>query len=294
MYILLAALLVVLVLWLVLKPGWAPQPPDTSAWTGKARQASEQATTKARQASEQASIRARQASEQATAKAGQMYQGLRGRFKFRADTHELAKQFKVWVADATPQRDELYNTLPASADGFAIWLSGLADKDLERFTQRVARFCASLNFDLAWLNDPQVGHKPELKKAVEDAVLLYSLAAWRANNVQQDVTAFLAYQAWLGNPKRHKTFGQELHQALVQQGLVTVPAELYLAPERERLAQAMTAIRHIADENPTAFNAVLRQVVGVEPVATPASPAPVPAIAEPAEPAPSAEQQATA
>jgi hypothetical protein len=286
MYILLVALLIVAVLWFVMKPGWAPKPPDTSKWTNKASQVSKDATgkasemtkqftgraseissqagDKASEMSKQVTGRASQVSKDATAKAGQMYQGVRGWFKLRSDTRDLAKQFKQWVSEAVPaKRTELYNTLPASAEGFAIWLSALSDKELEQFTQRVARFCASLNFDLAWLTDVKVSREPELKQAVEDSVLLYSLAAWRANNVQQDVTSFLAYQAWVANPNRHKTFGQELHQVLIERGLVTVPPELYLAPEQERLEQAATAIRQVADEHPAAFRAALRRVAGV-------------------------------
>ncbi len=259
MYIL-SALIIVAIIWFVLKPRWAPKPPDTTEWAGKASKAS----------------------KQATAKAGQMYQGLRGRFKFRSDTHELAKQFKQWVSEAAlSKRVELYGSLPASAEGFAIWLSGLSDKDLAQFTQRVARFCASLNFDIAWLTDAQVNREPELKQAVEDTVLLYSLATWRANSVQRDVTSFLAYRAWLANPKQHKAFGQQLHGVLIQRGLVTVPPELYLAPEKERLAQAATAIRQIADENPTAFYAALRQVAGVSEGAANAASPPVPVTTKP-------------
>ena len=264
MYLLLLALLIVVVLWFVMKPGWAPKPPDTSQWTGKASQMSKDATGKASEMSKQETGKASQVSKDATAKAGQMYQGVRGWFKIRSDTRDLAKQFKQWVSDAAPaKRSELYSTLPASAEGFAIWLSGLSEKDLESFTRRVAQFCASLNFDLAWLTDAQVSREPELKQAVEDTVLLYSLAAWRANNVQQDVTSFLAYQAWSANPNRHKAFGQELYQVLIQRGLVTVSPELYLAPEQERQEQATAAIRKVADEHPAAFRAALHQVAGV-------------------------------
>jgi hypothetical protein len=240
MYILLVLLIVAVILWLVLKPRWAPDPPDTTALKGKASQAS----------------------KQASAKAEQMYQGVRGRLKFRNDTRDLAKQFKQWVSETAPaSRTELYDTLPGSAEGFALWVSKLSDKDLKRFTQKVARFCASLNFNLAWLTDAQVSHEPELKKAVEDAVLLYGLTLWRANNVQQDVKGFLAYRAWLAKPKRHKAFGQQLYATLAQQGAVSVSPELYLAPEKERLAQAATAIRKVADENHAAFQVALRQVV---------------------------------
>jgi|GEM_PF-2011213 hypothetical protein len=287
MYILLVALVVVVVLWFVFKPGWAPKPPDTSTWTGKASEASKQATARAGEFSKQATGKASQMSKDATARAGQMYQGLRGRFKFRSDTRELAKQFKQWVVDAAPaKRVELYGSLPASAEGFALWLSGLSDKELERFTERVARFCATLNFDLAWLTDPKVSREPELKQAVEDAVLLYSLATWRANNVQQDVSSFLAYQAWLANPKQHKAFGQQLHQALIQRELVIVPPELYLASEPERLEQAASIIRKVADEHPAAFRAVLRQVAGVGNGGTAAAPAPTPAAPTPSAEAP--------
>jgi len=255
MYILLAALAVVALLWFVLKPKWAPKPPDTSEWTSKASQAS----------------------KQATAKAGQTYKGLRGRLKFRSHTHELAKQLKQWVSEAAPaKRVELYNTLPASAEGFAIWLGGLPQKELEQFTRRVARFCASLNFDLAWLTDAQVSREPELKKAVEDAVLLYSLTVWRANNVQQDVKGFFAYRAWLARPKRHRAFGQQLLGALIQRGAVTVTPELYLAPEKERLAQATAAIRKVAEEDHAALQSALRQVVGTGEAAPAAAPAPAP------------------
>ncbi|MDE3090408.1 MAG: hypothetical protein KGJ80_13585, partial [Chloroflexota bacterium] len=94
--------------------------------------------------------------------------------------------------------------------------------------------------------------------------------AWRTSSVQSQVQISLAYQAWLTNPKRHQKFGQELHGALIERSLVTVPSELYLASEKERLAQAATAIRHAAAENPDAFRLALRQLAGV-----PESPAPV-------------------
>ena len=270
MYILLTVLIVA-ILWFVLKPKWAPKPPDTAVWTGKASAASKQATAKASAAS-----------KQATAKAGQMYQGLRGRLKFRNDTRDLAKQFKQWVAEAAPaQRAELYSTLPASAEGFATGLAALSDKDLQLFVRKLARFCASLNFDLAWLNDPQISREPELKKAVEDAVLLYSLTVWRANTVQQDVKGFFAYRAWLANPNRYRAFGQKLYSVLVQRGVVTIPSDLYLAPEKERLAQAATTIRKLYDEDHDTFHAALRQVVEDGQGATAVTPAPAPAAAPP-------------
>jgi hypothetical protein len=255
MYILLTILILFAIYWFVVKPHWGTKPPDTSEWRGRASQMSKQATDKARQAS-----------RQATAKAGQMYKGVRGGVKFRSDTRELATQFKRWVLESTlAQR----SSLPAATENFAAWLSRLSDKELEQFTEGVARYCASVNFDLGWLNDAQVSREPELKQAVEDAVLLHSLGAWRANSVQQDVRIFMAYRDWRASPNRRKEFGQQLHQVLIERGLVTVPAELYLAPEKERLTHATAAICKAADENPAAFHLALRQLAG--------APAPVPA-----------------
>jgi len=283
MEILLIVLIVVAILWFVVKPRWAPKPPDTSEWTGKASKMSKQATDKASQMSKQATDKARQASKQATAKAGQMYKGWCGGFKFRSDTRELGKQFQQWVTDAAlPKRAALASTLPAQTESFAAWLSGLSGKELEQFTERIARYCATVNFDLGWLNDAQVSHEPELKQAVEDAVLMYSLGAWRADSIQQDVRVFLAYRAWRAQPNRHKEFGLQLHQVLIERGLVPVPSELYLAPEKERLLYATAAICKVADENPAAFHLALRQLAGAPESPAPAVETPAPAPAAPA------------
>jgi hypothetical protein len=224
-----------------------------------------------RSRSADAPVPTKSASKKKPAKVSQVYQGWGGGFRFRSDTRELAKQIKQWVADAaSPKRVALSATLPAQTENFAGWLNGLTDKELEQFAAKVARYCAAVNFEIGWLNNAQVSREPELKQAVEDAVLMSALGAWRADSVQQDVTVFLTYHAWRAKPNQHKEFGQELHQVLTERGLVTIPAELYLAPEKERLTQARTAICQVADKNPAAFNLVLRQLAGA-----PASPAPV-------------------
>jgi hypothetical protein len=291
MELLVVALLIIVILWLIFKPDWAPKPPDTSQWTTRAGEVTKQATAKAGEMTKQATAKAGQVTKQATAKAGevtkqattkagevtkqagsqagQMYSGVRERFKPRTDIRQLAKQFKQWVSDAAlPKREEFYSALPASADGFAVWLGALSEQDLQAFTLKVAQFCDAMDFDLAWLNDPQVIRDPEMKKSIEDIVLLYSLSAWHANNVQQDVKAFLAYKDWDANPKQNKAFGQRLHQVLFQQGMVTIPTELYLASEQQRMDQAIAAISLAAQENPVAFHAALRQATAkpVEPV----------------------------
>ncbi|MDE3090329.1 MAG: hypothetical protein KGJ80_13185, partial [Chloroflexota bacterium] len=199
-----------------------------------------------------------------TVKPWQKYKGVRGLFRLRNDRRELAKQFKQWSVNAAfPKRVALSDTLPMSAENFAAWVSGLGDKELERFADKVARYCSSVNFDVAWQDDPQLGYAPELKQLVEDSVLIYALGAWHPDSVQSDVPIFLAYRAWRADPDRHKKFGLKLHQVLIECGQVTAPPELFLASEKERKAQAITAICKIADENPAAFRLALRQLAGL-------------------------------
>lgn len=208
-------------------------------------------------------------------KAEAMYDGLRGRLKFRTDTRELSNAFRQWATEASAsKRAEQVGAAAASSDGFARWLSSLSDDEQDAFTRQVARFCASVGFDLGWLSSADVAREPELKKAVEDTVLLYSLAVWRARRVEGEVRSFLAYQAWVAKPKRHRAFGQKLHRALVERKLITVPAELYLASEEDRAKQAFEAITALAESNRDAFNEVLRNLEAqpaAQPEAAPAA-----------------------
>jgi predicted nucleic acid-binding Zn-ribbon protein len=192
------------------------------------------------------------------------YKGVPGLLRLRTDRRELAKQFKQWSVNAAfPKRVALSDTLPVSAENFAAWVSGLSDQELERFADKVARYCSSVNFDVGWQNDAQLGYAPELKQLVEDSVLMYALGAWHPDGVQSDVPVFLAYRAWRANPDRRKEFGLQLHQVLIECGQVTPPPELFLSSKKEREAQAITAICKVADENPAGFRLALRQLAGL-------------------------------
>jgi hypothetical protein len=255
-------LLLAAIAWLILKPAWAPKPTDPSARLRTSVQKE-----------------ADRAFHLASDKASQMYEGVAGKLKLRRDKTELAKKFKQWVAEKSlSQQTELYDGLPAQAEGFTAWLAGLSDKDTEAFADKVARFTASLGFDLEWLVNAEVNTQPELKQAIEAAVALYSLAAWRANSVQSEVRAFLAFRAWLANPAKHRALGQKLYSALVQQGLVMPSPDLYLAPEKERMTEAVRAIKQVAETQPGVVNAVLRDLVS-QPEKAPQPAAPVPAVA---------------
>ena len=215
-----------------------------------------------RSSSASAQDKPKSASKKKSAKPKPLYNGIRGNFKFRNDTRELVKRFKQWSAEPNAvQNTQLVATLPASVTDFAVWLGGLSIADLDQFAQRVARQCATVNFDPGWLYDSQVGNDPHFRQAVEDAVMAYSLGTWYANGAQQDLRVFLEYRAWLGNPSRHQDFGQVLTQVMIEQGLIAMPADLYLASEKERNDYAVSAVSKVLTEKPAEFYAALHVIV---------------------------------
>lgn len=233
----LIAVLVVVAAWLYFKPAWAPKTDKVQAGVDKSVQF-------------------------ATDKAGKMYDGVAGRLKLGRDRKQLANKYRNWVAEKSlGKQTQMYDSLPEHANGLTTWLAGLSDKEMAAFSEKVARFAASLGFDLEWLVNDKVNDYPELKQTIEESVALYSIAAWRASNVQQEVRAFLAFQAWLANPAKNRALGQKLYSALVQQGLVMTSPDLYLATEKERMGEAVRAIKQAAEAKPEAVNAVLRGIM---------------------------------
>ena len=86
----LLALLVLVLLWYIFKPVWAPKPPDASPLkdrasqasiegVARAREASKEGVARAREASKEVGARAREVSNEVGVRARQMYEGLRGR-----------------------------------------------------------------------------------------------------------------------------------------------------------------------------------------------------------------------
>lgn len=189
------------------------------------------------------------------------------------------EQYGQWLAEAPLQdRKKLYQGLPKDAEAFQTWLAGLAPQEARVFGQRVSRFAAGFGIEPAWLTSSWLESDPELKAGLEDAVALYGLADWRANEVQADLQALVAFEGWLARPSRHKELGQKLFVRLVEEGAVEMPAELITAKKKERRAYMEQAIRDYADKDRAALYATLEEVLSG--TAEEAAPAEVAAPAE--------------
>ncbi len=192
----------------------------------------------------------------------------RGWLRIGTRRKELA-QFRTWIAG-----------LSGVDKAFVAWLQDLSPEDARAFAQAVSDFSSSLNVERAWLLDGRMDADPELEKSVQEAVALYCMAYWKTTQVQDDVQAFAVFQDWQAAPRkrRHRELTQKLFARLVEDGVVSVPSEIYLASVRKRKAYVVQAIRDFAEKDRPAFNAILKQVL--------AAPAPAPKPVEEPPPAP--------
>ena len=151
----------------------------------------------------------------------------------------------------------------------------LAEDDLVSFVRRLYALCSSFDFDLVWLLDPETNKiidEPS-RQTMGEIVLLCCSAGWKADQVQDSIKVFVNLQKWLARPfaKQYEEFNQQLFTKLLAEGLVAAPPlELFLAPEEEREAYSMKAIRDLIAQENLRFYEILRsqvEVTAAEPVA---------------------------
>ncbi len=163
-----------------------------------------------------------------------------------------AEQLRAWVA-----------SLPGVDKDFTTWLAGLSPEETKKFLTSTAAFMDGLSVERDAIVSGQVEDNPELKKGVEDAMVSYCIGYWKSSQIQENAVPFATFQAWQKDPskKKHREFGQKLFVKMVNDGLISVSADLYVAPEKERRAYMAQSIRDFAEKDRPAFNAILKKVV---------------------------------
>jgi len=189
-----------------------------------------------------------------------VYHELRRRLQFGSARRQPAQQLKRWIATLSEaQVNELADALPATQVSFVAWLSGLSAKQCLLFNQQVMRFYMRHQIDPTWLTEADTPLEPKVKQAIAEVALLYSIASWRMIQSQNQVGAMKKLKAFLDAPTHagNREFAQQLFSALVRQGLAKMPAELMLAPAKQRRAHIATAIAQVMQVEPVCFYEVL-------------------------------------
>lgn len=174
----------------------------------------------------------------------------------------LPQQFKEW-AEKTHFAKRV-KRIPEGTRAMKSWLTELSAEESEILTQQVTQFASDLNFELSWLLDKEIDHDKQLKRDLEEVVVLYCLANFKALLLQDELNTFIMFQAWLEDPtrKEYHELNQKLFTTLVERELVDgVPSDLLLADEAQRSQYAIQAINKVLQADKKAFKDILKEVL---------------------------------
>lgn len=151
---------------------------------------------------------------------------------------EMVTRFRDWVTRDLDNERELQS-----------WLLTLPEAGITLLVNHIAAFCQELNFDLAWLLEQKVTVAPELKRAMEGAIIDYCNACRSAVPVQKQAKLFIEYQQLLknDNSKATQALRRTLYANLAEQGLAPAPSAAFIAAtEAERQQQTIATIEQVA------------------------------------------------
>jgi hypothetical protein len=200
-----------------------------------------------------------------TTRVNDAYGQVRGSLMPR-DYQKITQMFREWLP--TLAGEGLAKKLRTEVAATISWLTDLPEEELESFVRRLYANCYSFNFYVEWLVDPETNKiiDEPLRKTMGEIVLLYCLATWRADQIQDGMKIFVSLQKWLENPfaGQYEEFNHQLFARLVIEKLTPEPpVELFLAAEEERATYAVQAIQDLIAENNERFYQILRSQIDV-------------------------------
>ncbi len=229
-----------LLAWLIFKPEWMPAPPENDI------------------------------TEKVTYQAGRIKEKSDGWIKkippFWKKKASLGVQLKAWA-----QNEDLVNAAGfsgAQADmlaGFKAWITAISDAEADVITVELAAFCAKQGVELRWVLDDN--GKGDMQAALSALVLFYGMAV-RERDAARPAAAL---RAWQDAPlsKHNRAFGSRLYVLLVGANLVSIPPNMLMAPEKERLAHMVESIQAAIAKDRNALLPFAAQALKIAPVRAP-------------------------
>lgn len=210
----------VILAWFFFKPDWAPPPPE--------KQIKDKLTRQAGRLKEQSS-------------------GWVNRVEpFWKKKASLGRLLMSWALN-----EDLVSILGVSPSQkemlavFQAWIEQLSDAEVGNFAKELDVFCRQQAVDIRWLIDDK--GRDDMQKALSDLVLFYGMAVReRANSLPA-----AALRAWQDAPnaKENRSFGTQLYILLVDEKLISTPAQLLFVPEKERYAHLVNEISELIEKD---------------------------------------------
>jgi len=177
------------------------------------------------------------------------------RKRLTGNKQEVARKFQVW-AENNIEDVEL-----------KAWLMGLSPEAASALAEQLADFCSNLGFELPWLLENSLDKDPEIEKEAIVVVTLYCQSCRNAAQSYTDFELFKLLQKIEQAPfaRQRQDLSRRLFAELVKREMApSVPAELFLASEKERQEHMTKAIQQATRADRELFKTVLREVMVAE------------------------------
>lgn len=133
---------------------------------------------------------------------------------------------------------------------FLEWIISIPDEEANQVAEELSTFCCKQGINIRWLLEDN--GRGDMQGVLSTLVLFYGLAV-RERYLSRPAAAL---RAWEDAPlsKVNRDFGNLLYIRLVDADMIKIPSQLLLAPERDRLAHQVSAIKAMVEKD---RNAVL-------------------------------------
>lgn len=174
----------------------------------------------------------------------------------------LVAPFREWIENELQTEKTLQS-----------WLLKLPEPGFALLTDHIAAFCVEMNFNLAWLFDPQLAVVPDLKRTMRSVVIDYCQACYKSIPIQVEAQLFAKYQELLrpSKSKQVQALRRALLAELIAHDLISSSntAELLNAPDQEQQQQIIKTIQVAAAKGWSQFAPIFHATLFPPPPAPP-------------------------
>ena len=175
----------------------------------------------------------------------------------------LGVQLKLWALNEDLETVAVFSkSQKDTLVSFRGWIQSITDAEADALANELSAFCAKQDISIRWLLDD--GGKGDMQGALSSLVLYYGMAIRERVNSRPASTL----RAWQEAPlsKKNFEFGNHLYVLLADAGLISIPAHLLLASEKDRLGHLVEAVNSLIDKDREAllpFAAQALELIGM-------------------------------